>query len=44
MKTPPVLTDPTMQRLVLRFKVEALREALLQLTRAGAVVEHFNDY
>jgi hypothetical protein len=42
--TPPILTDPTMQRLVLRVKVEALREAVLQLTRAGAVVEHFNDY
>ena len=42
--TIPILTDPTMQRLVLRVKVASLREAVAQLTRAGATVEHLYDY
>lgn len=40
----PVLIDLTMQRLVLRVKVGALRDAVAQLTRAGASVEHLYDY
>ena len=40
----PILSDPTMQRLVLRVKVGALREAVAQLAQAGASVEHFCDY
>jgi hypothetical protein len=40
----PILSDPTMQRLVLRVKVGALREAVAQLAQAGASVEHFYDY
>jgi hypothetical protein len=42
--TTPILTDPTMQRLVLRVKVETLREAIAQLARSGASVEHLYDY
>ena len=40
----PILTDLTMQRLALRVKVESLREAIAQLTGAGASIEHLYDY
>jgi hypothetical protein len=40
----PIPIDPTMQRLVLRVKVGALRDAVAQLTRTGASVEHLYDY
>jgi hypothetical protein len=42
--TAPILTDPTMQRLALRVRVASLREAVEQLSRAGAVIEHLHDY
>ena len=40
----PILTDPTMQRLALRVRVASLGEAVEQLARAGASVEHLYDY
>ena len=40
----PILTDPTMQRLVLRVRVASLGDAVEQLARAGASVEHLYDY
>jgi hypothetical protein len=40
----PILSDPTMQRLALRVRVGSLGEAVEQLARAGATVEHLYDY
>ena len=40
----PILTDPTMQRLALRVRVASLGDAVEQLVRAGASVEHLYDY
>jgi len=40
----PILTDPTMQRLALRVRVGSLGDAVDQLTRAGASIEHLYDY
>jgi hypothetical protein len=40
----PILSDPTMQRLALRVRVGSLGEAVEQLARAGASVEHLYDY
>jgi hypothetical protein len=40
----PILSDPTMQRLALRVRVASLGEAVEQLARAGASVEHLYDY
>jgi hypothetical protein len=40
----PILSDPTMQRLALRVRVGSLGDAVEQLSRAGASVEHLYDY
>jgi hypothetical protein len=40
----PILSDPTMQRLALRVRVASLGDAVEQLARAGASVEHLYDY
>ena len=40
----PILTDLTMQRLALRVRVGSLGEAVEQLSRAGASIEHLYDY
>jgi hypothetical protein len=40
----PILTDPTMQRLVLRVRVASLGDAVAQLARAGVSIEHLYDY
>jgi hypothetical protein len=40
----PILTDLTMQRLALRVRVGSLAEAVEQLSRAGASIEHLYDY
>ena len=40
----PILSDPTMQRLALRVRVGSLGDAVEQLSRAGASIEHLYDY
>ena len=40
----PVLTDPTLQRLVLSAPVKALREVIAEIRRGGGTVEQLFDY
>jgi hypothetical protein len=40
----PVLTDPTVQRLVLSVPVKSLREVMAEVKRGGGTVEHLYDY